>query len=282
MLLPGFGYVFMGMNTHDPKALSNPHPVFGDLRTRRALSMAVDRAAMLKNVFGATGRLSHGPFPATVAFADTTLHPPPYDTVAAKAMLDSSGWRAGANGMRAKNGRPLRFALAVSTSPPRRAYAVLIQDQLKKVGAQVDIDQVDGNTLTARANKQDFDAIISAFSYDPSPSGVRQNWGASGIGPDGQNFLHYNNPRFDALLDTATASFDQAKMKRYTSRAFQTIIDDAPAIFLYDLQVLYGVSKRVTLAPMRVDEWWANLADWSIPLDRRLDRDRIGLTPATP
>ena len=66
-------------------------------------------------------------------------------------------------------------------------------------------------------------------------------------------------------------------MKCYTSRAFKTIINDAPAIFLYDLQVGYGVSRRITVAPMRTDEWWANLADWSIPLDKRLDRDRIGL-----
>jgi peptide/nickel transport system substrate-binding protein len=280
MFPPGFGYVLVGLNQHDPKAMTSPHPIFADLRTRRALSMALDRAAMLKNVFGASGKLSHGPFPASAPFADTSLHPPAYDTVAAKAMLDSSGWRAGANGMRAKNGRPLRFTLLVSTSAPRRAYAVLIQDQLKKVGARVDVEVLDNNTLTARANKQDFDAIVNAFVYDPSPTGVLQAWGATGIGPDGQNFLHYNNPRVDALLDTATTSFDPAAMKRYTSRAFQTIIDDAPAIFLYDMQVLFGVSKRVTLAPLRVDEWWANLADWSIPLDKRLDRDRIGLTPA--
>src|SRR5262249_51116679 len=86
MFLPGFGYMLLGLNQHDPKALASPHPVFGDLRTRRALSMALDRTGMLKNVFGAVGRLSHGPFPATAPFADTSLHPPPYDTAAAQAM----------------------------------------------------------------------------------------------------------------------------------------------------------------------------------------------------
>ena len=282
MVLRGFGYMMMGMNLHDPKAQSKPHPIFDDVRTRRALSMAVDRVSMLKNVFGSQGKLSHGPFPASVAFADTTLHPAPYDTVAAKAMLDSSGWRVGANGMRTQRGRPLRFSLMVSTSAPRRAYAVLIQNQLKKIGAQVDIEQVDNNTLNARANKHDFDAIIYNFVYDPSPSSIRQAWGVAGIGPDGQNILQYRNPQTDALLDSATSAFDPATMKRYTSRAFKTIINDAPAIFLYDLQVGYGVSRRVTLAPMRTDEWWANLADWSIPLDKRLDRDRIGLAPPTP
>jgi hypothetical protein len=69
-------------------------------------------------------------------------------------------------------------------------------------------------------------------------------------------------------------------MKAYASRAFQKIIDDAPAIWLYDFVVVSGVNRRITTATMRTDEWWANLADWSIPPDKRIDRDRIGLTPA--
>ena len=71
-------------------------------------------------------------------------------------------------------------------------------------------------------------------------------------------------------------------MKTYASRAFQKIIDDAPAIWLYDYVVVSGVNRRITTAPMRTDEWWANLADWSIPPDKRIDRDRIGLAPTKP
>lgn len=282
MLLPNFAYLFMGMNPYDAKNKTSPHAIFSDVRTRRALSMAVDRVAMLKNVFGDKGHLSHGPFPFGVGFGDTTLHLPPYDTTTAKTMLDSSGWRVGAGGMRAKNGRPLRFSLIVNQSQPRRQYAVLIQEQLRRIGAQVDIDQTDQNTMVARANKHDFDAILYAFNTDPSPSGLLQNWGTAGMGADGQNILRYSNKRVDALLDSAAASFDGAKMKSYVSQAFQAIVDDAPAVFLYDLTVVYGVNRRITLAPMRADEWWANLADWSIPPDKRIPRDRIGLTPAKP
>jgi peptide/nickel transport system substrate-binding protein len=277
-----FGAIYMAMNPNDPKSKTTPHPIFSDLRTRRALSMAVDRVSMLKNVFGTVGKLSHGPFSSATWYADTTMHPAAYDTVAAKAMLDSSGWRVGANGMRSKNGRPLRFGLIVGQSQTRRRYAVLLQEQFKKIGAQVDVDQVDQGSVVAHQNNHDFDAIITSFVADPSPMGMRQVWGTAGIGPDGQNFLPYSSKKFDALMDSAAASFDAAKMKAYSLRAFQTVMDDAPAIFLYDLFSILGINRRITTAPLRTDEWWANLADWSIPADKRIDRDQIGLTPTKP
>jgi peptide/nickel transport system substrate-binding protein len=98
IMLPTFGYSFMAMNSYDPKSKNRPHPVLSDSRVRRALAMSVDRVAMLHNVFGDNGHLSYGPFPATVKFADTTLRVPPYDTAAAKALLDSAGWRVGPDG----------------------------------------------------------------------------------------------------------------------------------------------------------------------------------------
>lgn len=282
-LLPSFGYGFMGMNAFAPKSITQPHPIFGDLRVRRALHTAVDRVSMVQNVFGKDGHLSYGPFPMTVRFADSTLRMYPFDTLAAKAMLDSSGWTPGPDGIRVKNGRPMRFNLAVpNTSLPRQRYAVLLQAQLKRVGIQADIDLVDNAAAMAKATSGDFDALVWAFGTDPGPSGVKQNWGTAGIGANGQNFLRYSNRIVDAQLDSAAAAFDEAKMKRHASAAFQAIIDDAPAIFLYDMSLIYGLHRRITLAPTRTDEWWANLADWHVPADKRIDRDRIGLASTQP
>lgn len=283
LIARNLAYVFMGMNRSDPKSPKNAHPIFSDVRVRRALSMAVDREAMLRNEFGANGRLSHGPFNMNVPFADSAVHPLPFDTTAARALLDSAGWRAGPDGIRVKNGRPLRFSLLVSTtSVPRQHYAQMIQAALKKVGAQADIDLGDMRAVGERMAKHDWDAIMGGFSTDPSPTGAKQNWGTEGMGPSGQNFMNYSNPMVDALLDSAAKSFDPTKTKAYSARAFRAIIADAPAIFLYDMVLTYAVNRRVNVGPMRADAWWANLADWTIAPDRRIDRDRIGLTPAKP
>lgn len=284
LVAPVLQYAFMGMNPYDRKNRKAAHPIFSDRRVRRALSMAVNREAMLHNVFGDKGRLGYGPFPMTLSVADSTLRMPRFDTAAAAALLDSAGWRRGPDGMRNKAGRPLRFSMLVpSTSATRQRYAPLLQDQLKRyAGARVDIELVDPNAFGARLQTGNFDAILHGYGTDPSPGGEKQNWSTSGIGPQGLNHLHYSNPRVDALLDSATASFDVAKTKAYARQAFQQIIDDVPAIWLYDLVSIDAVHRRIKLAPIRTDGWWVNLADWSIPPDKRIDRDRIGLGQAAP
>jgi peptide/nickel transport system substrate-binding protein len=282
VVVPQLGYVFMSMNRYARKSRSAPHAIFSDLRVRRALSMGVDRESMLRNVFGKNGHLAHGPFAMTATFADSSLALPPFDTAAAKAMLDSSGWRAGADRMRAKNGKPLRFSLAVGPSPFRRRYGVLLQEQFRKLGVRVDVDQLDQDPFLERRATGDFDAMVDGYSPDPSPTGLKQSWSTAGIGPTGQNALRYSNPTVDALLDSVTSAFDAAKSKAYAARAFRLMVDDAPAIWLYDITFTVAVNRRINVTGMRSDEWWANIADWTIPADKRIDRDRIGLPPPKP
>jgi hypothetical protein len=66
-------------------------------------------------------------------------------------------------------------------------------------------------------------------------------------------------------------------VKAYASRAYQQIIDDVPGIWLYDVAAVHAVNRRIDVGPLRADGWWRTLADWSIPPDKRIDRDRIGL-----
>lgn len=276
-------YAFLALNQFAPKSSTAANAIFSDSRVRRALSMSVDRAGMLQNVFHGKGRLGHGPFPTVAWYGDSTLRVPPYDTVAARALLDSAGWRVGPNGIRVKNGRALRFTMLVPTSSAQRTrYSVLLQGQFQKVGAQAVLDQLDPAAMRDRVQSYDYDAVIIAYHPDPSPSGAKQYWATSGIGPTGQNALRYSNRAVDALLDSVSSALDPATMKTYASRAFQKIIDEAPAIWLYDYVVVSGVNRRITVPPLRTDEWWVGVADWTIPPDKRIARDQIGLTPAKP
>ena len=277
-------YAFLGMNPYARKSRRQPHPVFGDIRVRRALSMAVDRAGMLQNVFGDLGRIAHGPFPMGLSTSDSTIRLPKYDTSAAAAMLDSSGWRRGGDGMRSKNGKPLRFSIIVPNSSSARVkYATLLQEQFHRIGAQVNLDQVDYKNFYAHVVPEgesagDFDAMLNAFWPDPSVTGAKQNWTTGGLGEAGQNWLLYSNKTVDAAIDSAVATFDQAKARTYASRAFQQIVDDAPAIWLYDVIYVSGVNRRLTVPPLRSDGWYMNLADWSIPPAKRIERDHIGVS----
>jgi peptide/nickel transport system substrate-binding protein len=277
---PGLQHAAMGMNLRD-RGSERAHPVFGDVRVRRALSMAVDRRGMLRNVFDTLGRISYGPFPRSLGVADTTIALLPYDVARANALLDSAGWRTTPSGTRQKDGRRLEFGLLVpQSSKARMAYAVLIQQQLRGVGAKVNLEPADYPTVMARLGARAFDATILGLATDPSPSGAKQTWHSAGAVKGGSNYVSYTSPRFDALLDSAIASFDPAATKAYARRAYQTLVDDAPAIWLYDVLTMAVVHHRLRTPGIRADGYWAGLADWHIPASERIARDRVGLAQA--
>ncbi len=279
---PGLQHVAMGMNLRDG-ATTRPHPVFGDIAVRRALSMAADRRGMLRNVFDTLGKIAYGPFPRSLGVADTTLELPPYDVARANALLDSAGWRRGADSIRQKQGRRLAFRLFVPTSSrARMTYAQMLHQQFRGVGADVTVRPVDFPTFEAHQKSRDFDAVMLGLSTDPSPSGARQTWHSAGATKTGVNYVSYMNPRFDALLDSAIASFDPAATKSYARRAYQVLVDDAPAIWLYDVLTMAGLHQRFRTTGLRADGYWAGLADWHVPESERIARDRVGLAQASP
>jgi peptide/nickel transport system substrate-binding protein len=277
---PSLGYAYLALNNVDGKQPGQPHPIFGDRAVRRALTMAVDRRAMLKNVFGAYGAPAYGPFPHALPVADTTLPQIPYDTARARALLDSAGWLVGADGIRVKNGRRLEFGITTPvSSAARKQYSVLLQEAFKRVGAIARIDETDMAGFMARNGDRSFDSIIELYATDPSPSGFKQSWSTSGLGKDGSNYASYSNPAVDALLDSATLTFDPARTRAYARRAFETIIEDAPGIWLYEPPTVAGAHKRIHTTAMRADGYWSGMADWWIPAAERTARDRIGLRP---
>lgn len=276
------GYGFIAMKSTDRKSPSRPHPVLGDIAVRRAIAMGVDRRAMLTNVFGDAALLAHGPFPTGASLSDSTLRNPQYDTTAAKAALDAAGWRPGANGVRTKNGRPLAIELLVPTSSLiRLRYAELIQEQLNRLGFQIEVARATPPQFFPRMASGDFDLIILAQNTDATVTGIQQFWSTSGLPPNGGNFVRYQSPIVDAKLDSAALAATPAEMKRLTSAAFQQIMDDVPAVWLYSSATIAAVNRRIEPAPFGLDGWWKNLADWTIPADKRIDRDRVGLGPAT-
>jgi peptide/nickel transport system substrate-binding protein len=281
---PGFDYAFVLFNLRDPANSARPHPIFGDRETRRALSMAVDRETLVRAVFDSNARVALGPFVRGMASADTNIRQIPYDVEGARAKLDSIGWQAGADGIRRRNGRPLAFTLLVpSSSAFRVSMSVMLQEQLRNVGAQVNLETIEPNAFQERQGRRRFDAVFGAWHLDPSPGGIRQTHAsAAATDPQGSNYGSYMNPRFDALVDTALMQTSPDREHAYFRQAYQLVVDDAPAIHMYEIRNMAGMHKRIRPTGMRADAWWAALSEWSIAPEERIPRDRIGLGQPTP
>ena len=279
---PSLQYGFLTFNLRDPRNRQRPHPIFANRELRRALTMAVDRAKLVENVFGDLALPALGPAPRVLG-PDSTLRQIPYDPDGARRILDSLGWKdTNGDGIREKGGRTLEFSMLVpSSSKPRAQFAVLLQEAFRQVGVRTTVDLLEYTTVGARLDKKDFETTLGVWQTDPSPGGIRQTWGTEGSrAQDGSNMGSYENRTFDALVDSALMQTDAAKEREYFRRAFQIILDDAPAMFLYEPRIMAGAHKRIMPATMRADGWWSHLAEWTIPADQRIDRDRIGLRAA--
>lgn len=278
---PSLAYGSLTFNLRDPKRPGRAHPVLGDRAVRRALSMAVDRQAIVRNVFDSLAYVARGPFVRATG-GGIQVTELPFDRDGARRLLDSLGWTArGGDGVRMREGRMLAFTmLAPTSSAVRQRMAVLLQQQLSEIGAKVDIESVEFNAFLEKQRRRTFDAIFATWNVDPTPGSIRQTWSSAGIRSDeGSNFGSYSNPVFDALVDSGAAQMKPDAARGYFQRAYQTILDDAPAIWLYEPRFFAGAQKRLRLTGLRADGWWVKLPDWYIPAGERTARDSLGLTP---
>jgi peptide/nickel transport system substrate-binding protein len=267
-------YGFLGFNLRAATGGAQAHPVFGDSLVRRALTMAVDRERLVRNVLDSLGMVSLAPAPRALIPDTAGIRPLPFDVAAARTLLDSAGWRDSNNdGVRDRGGRPLAFEILVpSSSAVRQRFAVLLQEQFRGVGAKVTITVLEGAAIGERVDSRRFDAYMGAWSVMPGLTGLRQTWMTGGEG----NSQSYSSRAFDTLVDNALRSFDRDRQRTYFTQAFQQAVNDAPSVWLYEQMSPVVLHRRFIVPPLRPDAWYADLADWKVDPGQRLARDRMG------
>jgi peptide/nickel transport system substrate-binding protein len=269
-------YTYLAFNVRANGDTSKPHPIFSDREVRRALTMSVERARLVKSALGDLGKVPPGPMSELLWIWNPEIRQLPYDTALAGRILSARGRRDhDGDGIRDKEGQPLAFRILLpSTSQLRREYAQLLQQQFRAIGVQVDIDAVEPSVVSQRSNTGNFDAALLSRGNDPSPgSGITQTWMSSGFG--GSNVGRYYSPEFERLVDRAIAEPSRERARGLWRAALETLNADAPAIFLYTLANVAAVHKRVENPQIRPDSWAALLRTWRISPDQLIDRDRV-------
>lgn len=275
--LPGLDYAFLQFNLRDPADNERMHPLFADRNLRRAVTMAIDRELLVRSLFDTLAVVPNGPTVRAYPTTDTALRQIPFDSLRANALLDSLGWsRRNAAGPRARGVRELAFSvLTPSSSATRARMAVLIQEQLRRAGIRMTIDQVDFSAFYANWSGRRFDAALGSWNMGSTPGATPLSWATSGIRKSGTNFGSYSSRAFDSQLDSALSARDPAVARERFTRAYTTINEDAAAVWLYEPRTVIGIHSRIRTTPMRPGGWWTDLASWWIPAAERLPRDQI-------
>jgi peptide/nickel transport system substrate-binding protein len=236
-----FVYVYIGWNLENP--------LFKDVKVRKALTMAIDRQAIIENVVYGLGSLCTGPFvPQSWAY-NKDIKPLPFDVEGAKALLKQAGWKMGTDGLLHKsiNGKdtPFRFKLYTNQgNVSRERIATIVQQQLKGVGIDCQPQIMEWTTLINEyINKRKYDAMVMGWQFGPEPD-CYLCWHSSQMGEHQYNMVDYKNKTVDSLLVQGRETLDPKKRKAIYHKIHKILADDVAATFLYVPESLPAVHKR--------------------------------------
>ncbi|MCY7304896.1 MAG: peptide ABC transporter substrate-binding protein [Rhodoferax sp.] len=215
------------MNLTDPAAKHGdlrsttkfPHPFLTDVRVRKALSMAIDRATLVEIGYGAAGRPTCNIVPGPPAFASSNTECIKQDMAGAKALLEQAGWRVGADGVRAKDGMKLELNYLTSTNAVRQNFQALIKQWWTELGVKTELRNVSasvffGGDAGSPDTFQKFYADVEMYANNfdgTDPENYLGNLVCDKIPrPEtqwqGTNNNRYCNPEYDKLVKEMSAT----------------------------------------------------------------------------
>ncbi len=248
------------------------HPLLSDPAVRRALALVVDRDAIAREIYGRQGE-------ATANFLNlpTRFRSPntrwEWSVERAGQVLEAAGWRRGADGIRAKDGRKLKLVFQTSINAPRQKTQAIVKQAAARAGIDVEIKSVvasvffssdAGNPDTVSHFYADLQ-MYAVFMGRPDPQRFMEQFTSWQIASRANKWARSNNTRwrseeYDRLWRAAERELDPARRAQLFIRMNDLVIAEGVVIPLVLRRETAAVSNR--LAGVDLTPWGSNL--WNL------------------
>lgn len=231
-------YDFVGWN--------GARPPFNDPRIRRALTLAIDREALVDDLLYGYGSVGKGPVLSYSWGADRTIEAWPYDPDEARRILAEAGYATPRqDGASPASGNVLELELLTNAGNSlREAVAVKIQEQLARVGVNVRLHTLEMGALIGRCTDGDFDAYLGGWTI-LGRLDLETVFGSEATPPHGVNVVAFDSPEVDRLLHGLNEAEDWSTMKPALDRIQQRIHQEQPYTFLYESKRVAAIGPRL-------------------------------------
>jgi peptide/nickel transport system substrate-binding protein len=237
-------------------------PPFDDVRVRRALTLALDRPTILEAHVAGYGTVADGPVPPEHPWFEP-VPPVPHDPERARRELDGAGWRTGQDGIRERQGRRLAFTL-MTVGSGDNVLEQLLQAQLREIGADVSIRQLELSTFLAVAQspERDFDAMVTGIPGDLSLGHVAAMF--RGDRPSPLAYPGYHDVQLDRAVEAASRATTERARHGAWALVQQRLAEALPTAWLYHARGLQGVRNRIQAAPPDLRGELVQMTDWIV------------------
>ena len=233
-------------NSYSYIAWNEARPFFADVRVRRALAHLYD-AKLISRVVDLELELpTTCPYLRTGESCDRAVQPLPFSPDDARALLADAGFKdTDDDGVLERDGVALRFSFLLPSTQVRLGKLVpMLQEQLKPVGIDVQLEKVETSSLSARVAKRDFDVVSRLWTEFDREQDLFPMFHSSQI-DGGSNWVGYANPEVDRLIEQVRGEFDDGKRHQLEQRLHALIYADQPYLFMTSRQSLDASKKRV-------------------------------------
>lgn len=234
----GNNYTYLGFNLK--------RKPFDDIRVRQAINYAIDKQEIIDGVLLGLGEPVASPYKPGTRWSNPALKSYPYDPAKAKALLKEAGFvDSDGDGILEKDGKPFAFEILTNQNKEREMTGVLIQRRLKEIGIDANIRVLEWASFLGRFIKpKEFDVVVLGWSLslDPDQYSI---WHSSQQAPGQFNFISYNNPRVDQLLEAGRLEMNPDKRMKIYHEFSKILLEDSPIVYLSAGYGLTAIHKRV-------------------------------------
>jgi peptide/nickel transport system substrate-binding protein len=250
---PGSNVSYLGFNLRDP--------VLSDARVRRAIAMAIDRGAIVRNLWKGHADLADSLLAPAFWAHENGIPPQTHDPAAARRLLTSAGYRDPDG-----EGPKPRFRLTYKTSQNemRRRIAAVIQEQLRQVGIAVEIQSLEWGTFFSDIRRGNFQLYALTWVGIADPDIYHYAFHSGEIPPEGANRGGYRNPEVDRLVTEGRREPSHEERKAIYGKVQRILARDLPVFPLWINRNILVRDRRLSGFVITPDEDYTSVKEMTL------------------
>ncbi|CAM2787384.1 ABC transporter substrate-binding protein [Vibrio mytili] len=223
------------------------HPFLNDIKARRALSMALDRSSIAKNVLGSPGAETAQLMPSSMSqWFIEGVTADKFNVEQARSMLADLGWKPRTNGVLERDGVPFKLTMITYADRPELTIvATAIQAQWAKIGVDLNVDVTNSSMIPAGHQDGSLELALIArnfgFSADPLP--IISSDFANGGGDWGT--MNWENETVNKAIAKLLDNSDATRALELSQQVAGAIYREMPVIPVSSYSQHTSVNKRV-------------------------------------
>ena len=229
-------YYYIGVNARNP--------LLSEKAVRQALASVIDADEIIREVFQGFGERIVAPVPPSVSYYPKNLKPIAVNFEKAKQLLAGAGWKdSNNNGVVDKiiNGKRMELSVTYllnASSETSRNIALLIQDNARKAGIEVNLDAKEPSVLLEQLRERNFQLVSAGRTLTPLWNPL-QNWHTQG-----DNRFGFGDADSDALIDEILQTMEESPRNKKIGKLLERIYDEQVEIFLFAPKDRLAIHRR--------------------------------------